>query len=515
MKKIIYSLVLFVSSILYSSCNALDMAPEDYYGSGNFWNNEAQVKGYLLGMHAQLRDNYTMFFYLGEARGGTQRTGTSSEDTSLDNERIKTNLLDKDNTGINNWNGLYNPLMNVNHFIQKVETECPFLSEASRKSYLAPAYGIRALYYFMLYRTYGGVPLVTTVELLNGKVSADKFYIPRATPEETLALVKSDINKSETLYGSSFAITKRSEWSKAATLMLKAEVYLWSAKVSTGNHAAVGKADLEIAKTALQPIIGKYELLTNFQELYSTKESKEIIFSIHFADTEASNWGGMFLYQNSVFLDQKYGRNGKIIKGDTLDLKGTGGVFRHEYKESFWRSYDETDTRRDATFMEYYNEAQMKTFGVVMKKGIGSVNATNNRIYDNDILVYRYADALLMMAEVENGLGNPCANYINEIRKRAYGKNYSLTVAYLEGSYAENELAILKERDKEFVWEGKRWFDVVRMHAADRSSLAFSALANYPNTSPLILKENAHLLLWPIDVNTLTNNKELTQTPGY
>lgn len=57
------------------------------------WNNEAQVRGYLFGMHAQLRDKYQMFFYLGEARGGTQRTGTSSQDTSLDDERIKTNLL--------------------------------------------------------------------------------------------------------------------------------------------------------------------------------------------------------------------------------------------------------------------------------------------------------------------------------------------------------------------------------------------------------------------------------------
>lgn len=58
----------------------------------------------------------------------------------------------------------------------------------------------------------------------------------------------------------------------------------------------------------------------------------------------------------------------------------------------------------------------------------------------HDILVYRYADALLMMAEIENGLGNPCANYINEIRKRAYGKNYSPAVAYAEGTYADNEL---------------------------------------------------------------------------
>ena len=91
--------------------------------------------------------------------------------------------------------------MQVNHFIQKVENECAFLSEADRKTYLGQAYGLRALYYFMLYKTYGGVPIVTTVELLDGKVTADKFYVERATPEATLSFIKEDIGKSESYFG--------------------------------------------------------------------------------------------------------------------------------------------------------------------------------------------------------------------------------------------------------------------------------------------------------------------------
>ena len=59
-------------------------------------------------------------------------------------------------------------------------------------------------------------------------------------------------------------------------------------------------------------------------------------------------------------------------------------------------------------------------------------------------------------------MNNPCASYINEVRKRAYGDTFEEN-KYTEGSYAENELAILQERDKEFVSEGKRWFDVLRM----------------------------------------------------
>lgn len=168
----------------------MDLTPEDYFGSGNYWNNEAQVDGYMTGMHSQLRSYYDMFYVLGEVRGGTQRVGTSSENTSLNYANLRSNVIDQDRPGISNWYGLYSPIMQVNHFIQQVENECSFLDDTNRKHYLAQAYGLRALYYFMLYKTYGGVPIVTEVELLNGKVTADKFYVERATAEATLEFIK-------------------------------------------------------------------------------------------------------------------------------------------------------------------------------------------------------------------------------------------------------------------------------------------------------------------------------------
>ena len=53
MKKIIYIISLFVSSVLYTSCDALDLAPEDYFGSGNYSNNKAQEERYMNAMHSQ------------------------------------------------------------------------------------------------------------------------------------------------------------------------------------------------------------------------------------------------------------------------------------------------------------------------------------------------------------------------------------------------------------------------------------------------------------------------------
>ena len=80
---------------------------------------------------------------------------------------------------------------------------------------------------------------------------------------------------------------------------------------------------------------------------------------------------------------------------------------------------------------------------------------------------------------------------------------------------ATNELAILNERDKEFVFENKRWFDIVRMQDASGKSLAFSASANYGTAVPIINPAEAHKLLWPVDVTVLNNDPKVKQTPGY
>lgn len=521
MKKLRNILFVVVAALL-SSCNALDLSPEDYYGSGNFWNQPEQVEGYIVGLHADLRNNYTMFFILGEARGGTSRYGTSSLGTSLSySDPIKNNMLTADNPGISGWNGLYGRIMQVNHFINEVENGCSFLDTSDRGYYLGQAYGLRALYYFMLYRTYGGVPMITDVKVLNGeKPSAEALYTERSTPETILSFIKDDLKKSEDYFGNNTQLDK-TMWSKFATMALKAEVYMWSAKVTTGDHQATGTSDLKIAKSALETIIGKFSLLDDFEEVFSVKNNDEVIFTLHFQDTEATNWAGPFIYYGNLFTGQRYSRDGELY-GDVLDLKGTVGQFLHEYKKALWDSYDEEDARRDVTFLDHYGDAFQNQFGLAMKKGIGSVNSNNQRVFDTDIIIYRYSDILLMMAEVENGLTGKCASYVNEVRQRAYGDNWDITkYGYVDGTYAENELAILYERDKEFVWEGKRWFDVVRMHDADGKSLAFSVEANYPNNEtpdlkePLIKESESYKLLWPVDVNTLNHDDKLEQTPGY
>lgn len=521
-----YGIVLCLMLAL-SSCDSLDLTPIDYSAAGNYWKNESHVTTYINGIHSQLRADYNSLFLLGEARGGTLRDGTSSLNVSLNYATIITNMLTKDNTGVSNWNGYYARILQVNHLIDQVENHCDFLSDAARNQYLGQAYGIRAYYYFMLYRTYGGVPIETDVKVVNGNIDVTALYKPRSTAEETLDFIKSDINKSEKYFGNTTTLD-RIKWSKYATLMLKADIYMWSAKVATasveGSHIPTGQSDLQIAKTALQEIVnsGKFSLLNNYADIfrYDNKKNNEVIFEFSFSKDEALNNGAAYVYQPSLFVGSYYDEAGNVFAKDPLDLYNNG-MGRIEYKESFVKSFDRTDSRRNATFFEFYSTSDPATrnFGSAMIKQLGHAE-NGSRYWDSDIIVYRYADVLLRLAECENGLGQPCASYINQVRQRAYGGNFDHSVTYTDGDYAQNELAILHERDKEFVSEGMRWFDVVRLHDANKKPLAFSAAANYPTSTtavatPLLNNEQSHKLLWPIDTGVLSGDNLIKQTVGY
>ena len=513
----------------FASCDSLDLAPEDYAAAGSFWQTEAQVGTFMNGLHSNLRsdNDYQYMFNLGELRGGTMLNGTSTIGTSLNASSVVRNDIRTNNT-YSNWCGYYSRLLQVNHFIDELENGCTFLSATQKSAYLAKAYGIRAHYYFMLYRTYGGVPMEKDLKVMGGSIDLVSLYMERSSAEEILDFIKSDIEASEKAFAASGESFDKYYWSKYATQFLKAQVYLWSAKVSTNDykeaHTATGKADLEIAESALNSIISsnQFSLVANYADVfeYSKKtQNKEAIFALYFDRNEATHWGANFVYTPSLIVGSFYNPQGEKMT-DVLQL-GSAGIVRYEWKESFVKSYDVTDTRRAATFLEYYQDANLTKFGSSMVKLQGHY-ADGSRHFDNDILMMRYADVLLMMAEVQNGLGNDCASYINAVRERAYGDNWSEDLKYVDnGNYAENELAILKERDKEFVCEGKRWFDVIRMHDANKKPLVFSAAAAYPDALggealPILNKDTEqHKLLWSVNIDVLNADPKLKQTWGY
>lgn len=110
---------------------------------------------------------------------------------------------------------------------------------------------------------------------------------------------------------------------------------------------------------------------------------------------------------------------------------GNTGSQQLEYKHEIYNSFDETDTRREATFIASYSKNtetnELTLRGTHVRKNIGYVNAQGNRIYCGDYIFYRLPLVYLMLAEIENMQGGDVAQYINIIRKRAYNTNWDET----------------------------------------------------------------------------------------
>lgn len=497
--------IVLMMMLLLASCNALDLSPEDYYAEGNFWKNEAQVSGYMVGMHTALRSREYTLFQMGEQRGGLLKA-TGSHGNGMDNVVMINHSLKETTPGFSGWAGFYGDLIDINMFIYKLENGLPFLSKDKSDYYLGQAHGLRAFYYFYMLRTWGGVPLVTNPRVATETTDPTALYTARSSEADILQFLKEEIIRSETYFSNdNFTLAKRRDsWSKAATLMLKAEIYLWSAKVKIGDKEPTEIAsDLAVATTALTAVksTGKFALLDRFSDVfaYENKGNNEIIMALHFEKGEATQTIRRFMY-DSPTMQNFYDKNGQPLN-DPLNV-GDATILANEYKWELFESFDSNDSRRDATFLDFYNKD--KTIqGVVLRKFLGVVD-NNIRNYSDDTPIYRYADLLLMIAEIKNMQGEDPSAEVNEIRRRACGNEYTV---YTKKSFSENELTILRERDKEFVREGKRWFDVRRMHDASGKPLAF--------TQSGLAENEAYKLLWPIDTGTMTNDKLVDQTAGY
>jgi starch-binding outer membrane protein, SusD/RagB family len=138
-----------------------------------------------------------------------------------------------------------------------------------------------------------------------------------------------------------------------------------------------------------------------------------------------------------------------------------------------------------------------------INKYIGEVFA-GTRVSSSDLIIYRFADAVLMKAEIENALGNTpeALVYLNKIAKRAYGvDNY---YAGLTPSQVDD--AILNQRILEFVLEGKSWFDIRRF------GKAFDMI---PTLAGREAENNGNILLFPVAQDVINRNRSIIQTEGY
>lgn len=490
MKKLLYTAMLITGLTTVSCTSSLDLKPISDISVNTFWKTEDDAKGGLNGMYVRLRGQAQANLFLwGEARSEVFDFGIEG---AANMQRYFQNTLDPVFAGPA-WVGLYTIVHDAN-LILKYVPQISFTAEAEKNKILAQAYAMRAYIYFVMVRTWGAVPLVTDPTEGYDPTSVQKAQSP---VEDIFKLIKEDVEKALALFPDNGFASGRCFWSEPAVNALKGDVYLWTARRLNG-----GEGDYNTALAALEDIKSSdVQLLDDFGSVfdYDNKGNKEILMAVRFQDIEAANnnYSTMYIRDDQIPTATDDATKALIQTGGGANNWAPSAVFRSQYPAD--------DLRKKASFVEIftYNSAGTPTYyGTVTLKFKGFIQ-TGVRKFLDDVILYRYADVLLMKAEAKNGLGQDPSAEINDVRRRAYGPQYDDHI-FVNGSKAENDEAILQERLFELVFEGKRWWDLVRFNKAFEKVPSLQGRDNQPG-----------LMLFPISETTISLNSAIIQNAGY
>ncbi|MEO6136551.1 MAG: RagB/SusD family nutrient uptake outer membrane protein [Ginsengibacter sp.] len=499
-----YIISLSIVFIFFSGCTKdLNLNPVSQISNSSFWKTEADAKGGLFGMYNDLRAPAVRgFCFWGELRGETVGPGVNG--TQSYNQYIL-NDLDAVNvgpTGFNpqgDWINLYRVVHDAN-LVLKNAPGISFASDAAKNNLLAQAYTMRAFVYYMMVRTWGDLPLIT--DPISGEALGD-LQKERTPAAQIFAFIKADLAQAEKLF-SDMKFTAgsigRATWSKPSMLALKGDVYLW-----TGKRLKGGNPDFTIALDALTQIeTADVTLLTNFGDVFSpaNKGNKEILMAVRFQNPESQQNIFQELYIASAFMPP----NADDASRAALGVLGGNGFL--SISETARSQFTTDDTRKNATFIDIYritppNPPVLFTSVQYKFKGIVENGA---RLFYDDVIIYRFADVLLMKAEAKNALAQDPTSELNRVRQRAYAANFPAHT-FVNGSQAQNDDAILKERLFELIFENKRWWDLVRFNKA------FDLVPSLQSRATLANKE--YLYLFPFSNETLSLETKIKQNPGY
>jgi starch-binding outer membrane protein, SusD/RagB family len=492
--KFLSLLIIIVSA---ASCKKyLDLKPEDGIIRQNFWKTKEQVAAAVNGCYASLLGSSAndtpipeYLFLWGELRADllVPSTGVASGELDIMNDNIlETNSL-------TNWRAIYRTINYCNtviDFAPDVLKNDQTFTQQSLDAYLGEVKALRALMYFYLVRSFRDVPLV-----LKSTSSDDQLQqLAKSSGDSVLKQIVKDLSEAEVSAPTTFNNTAfdKGRITRYTVNAIQADVYLWMEKYPE----AIAACDKLINS-------GRYGLLSGnsswFTTLFANGNSNEGIFEIQFDRSKLNTFYTMFRsrprFVASPFVTDP--ENG-LYKADIIDPTNK-------------------DIRGDGAAARFGDGLIWKYIGV---------DADNLRAAEESFahwIVYRYADVLLMKAEAEalTGQGQDALDIVNRIRQRAHA--LSSTAQNVDPSNTEALCEyILEERAREFAFEGKRWYDVLR-NAKRNNYKRLDILLNMVSTTvPGNLQQSAiaktkdpNSHYFPIYQYELQTDKNLVQNPFY
>ena len=481
-------ITLVIISLLGSCKDWMELEPEDELIRQEFWQKEGDVEAVTAAMYDAFRATSLKSLMMGEVRGDMMNFNASQFG---DYAKIAQSDIQYDNPEVE-WEKYYFTINLANTLIQfmpEVLENDKLFTVTEMERIHAEALFIRSLTYFYLVRLYKDVPLLLSasssdtvdfyVEESDEAVVLDQI-ISDLEYVETIAISKENIDENTSKFMSDLTLFK-GRANKYSIQTLMADVYLW-------------KEDYQKCIDYCNKVIGSnlysLENETDWFKIYVPGNSKESIFEVQYSEAnketnpiydkllpvsggprasfESWVWEELFLISDIRIANDRFGPISKYL---LLDIEGSTGL-RRDFSQ------------KDANF-----------------------------------IYYRYPDILLMKAEALAELNNfyESQELINEVALRAGNP-----AIFLEQSIAEFRAAILTERAREFAFEGKRWFDLLRFAKRnwwENKNLVINVLLNKasdeirPILRGRILDPNGFYLPIP-EADILYNNK-LNQNPYY
>lgn len=512
MKKIYILVTLLALTATACKKSYIDLIPKDSYTGENFYLTADQFKQAVIAAYAPLRDVLVNDYFTSEMRSDNTiyQPYPSNRGTAY---IYRENISDFTNTSTNDytnavWQHCYTGISRTNIVIERLAASTTI--DAAVKAPLdGQAKFLRAWYYFKLVRLYGGVPL-----FLKEVKKADDAFLGRSTADEVYTQIIADAKDAITELNPPAKFPQTGEATKGAATMLLADVYATQKKW----------ADTETLLTTLAGM--NYGLNAEYASAFlpTNKNSKESLFEIQFLEgTDAASTPNVLSFH---FLPRS--ASTAIVTGTAVKNSDSGGW--NTPTQDLIDSYEPGDKRLDASigivegaynasdlFVYSANKSVINYTPAAGKIGVPYIkkyeHGLNFNTGSNDNFpIYRYADALLLLAEAKNEQGKSPLSELNTVRARA---GLAATTATDQAALRD---VILHERRVELAFENHRWHDLTRTGKAIEVMNAFGAKLKQQVTylPPDAYNVTANKLLFPIPQPEVELNPgKMTQNPGY
>lgn len=486
-----FSVILLLIVFCSTACNKyLSLKPEDGIIREEFWKTKEQLASAVSGCYGSLLADPLVenLFLWGELRGDMLAPGTGVKSSELNVMNVNIN---SSNT-ITDWSAVYKTINNCNtvlDFGPDVLKSDNTLTPEVLKGYMGEARALRALMYFYLARSFGDVPL----KLKSTTSDADNLQIPKSTQAQVFAQILADLKQAETevvkTYGNRDQDKGRITYYTVEAMI--ADLDLWL----DDYDGCIKACDNIINSHQFTLVPGDSNWFTT---LFYQGNSDESIFEIQFNSVKPNPFYNMLV-------------SGKRFKAA---VQVAPLVYFSDEND-----ITNIDIRGDGAALKFSDGSIYKYQGVNASMARSASSSASIAHY----FVYRYADILMMKAEALNqqGDGQGALDIIQTIRDRGHALPASAMVVDPADKDGVTDY-LLAERAREFAYEGKRWYDLLRNARRNNYArldlllniVSLTAAQDYQQAA-IVKYRDTRSHYFPIYLNELQADKALVQNPFY